>query len=329
VSEIVAKMLAVRPEERYQTAGELETAIVALTTAPQRAVAAVPAASRARAAGRMAAVVAVAFAVITALGCIESFGFNRTLGRVAPFDRDSLATWIEMGLRALVNPLVYTIAVVVALSAVRFFVRLLSLSRGIEHLLTTGATHTARFSARLGLSDPLVLGQAVAGIGLVALVAAVWIFSPFISAFGSASISDFAAQKYSTLQPASTTRHFYRFVFTLLTVGLSLAAVRIQRLRATQAVHRGGGGLAIVAAMIVVSLVMCQLPYRIVWKNEMPRFDVAGERCYEIGAAADELLLHCPDRQPPRNRIVKRSDPTLHDTGIVQNIFTPPETSHE
>ena len=329
VSEVVAKMLAVRPEERYQTAGDLEAAIVALTAVPQQAVVAAPAASRVRAAGRMAVVVAVAFAVTTVLGCIESFGFNRTLGRVAPFDQDSLATWVEMGLRALVNPLVYTIAAFVVLAAVRFFVRLLSLSRGIEHLLTTGATHTARFSAHLGLSDPLVLGQAVAGIGLVALVAAVWLFSPFISAFGSASISDFAAQKYSTLQPANTTRHFYRVVFTLLTVGLSLAAVRIQRVRATQVVHKGGGGLAIVSAMIVVSLVMCQLPYRIVWKNEMPRLDLAGERCYEIGATADELLLHCPDRQPPRNRIVKRNDPAVHDTGIRQNIFTPPETSHE
>ncbi len=329
VSEIIAKMLAVKPDERYQTAGDLEAAIVALTAAPQRAVVAAPAASRMRAAGRVAVVAAVAFAVTTALGYIESFGFNQTLGRVAPFNGDSFATWVEMGLRAFVTPLVYMIAVFVVLAAVRFFVRLLSLSRGIEHLLTTGATHTARFGARLGLNDPLVLGQAVAGLGLIALVVAVWAFYPFLSGVASVSISDFPAQKYSALQPANSTRHFYRFIFTVLTAGLSLAAVRIQRLRATQTVRNGGGGLAIVAAMIVVSLVMCQLPYRIVSKSDMPRLDVAGERCYAIGSTTDELLLHCPDRQPPRNRVVKRNDPAVRDTGIRQNIFTPPETSHE
>jgi hypothetical protein len=79
--------------------------------------------------------------------------------------------------------------------------------------------------------------------------------------------------------------------------------------------------------MLVVAILLCQWPYRTVWKNEMPRLDVAGERCYAIGATSVEYLIHCPDRQPPRNRVVKRGDPTVRDTGIIQNIFTPPETS--
>jgi hypothetical protein len=84
----------------------------------------------------------------------------------------------------------------------------------------------------------------------------------------------------------------------------------------------------LVGVMFIVALLLCVAPYRIVWKNEAPRYDVAGERCFAIGESGSELLLHCPDRLPPRNRVVKRDDPSLHATGVRQNIFTPPDTSH-
>jgi hypothetical protein len=229
----------------------------------------------------------------------------------------------------MVTPLVYALAIFILLAAVKFVLRLLSLSRGIEHLLTTGATKTARLGARLRLEDPLVLGQALGGIGIVVMIFVVLHFLPFIKAFGTKSISSFPAEWYLPLQPSQNSTHLYRFTFTMLTVGFGLGAARIWRLRATQPVRRGGAGVAIVLVMFVVSLVMCQFPYRIVWKNEMPRLDVAGERCFAIGKADDRLLIHCPDRVPPRNRIVDRNASDIHDTGLVQNIFTPPETPHE
>ena len=80
--------------------------------------------------------------------------------------------------------------------------------------------------------------------------------------------------------------------------------------------------------MFVVSIVMLQWPYRTVWQNDSPLLDVAGERCFAIGESKDEWLIYCPDREPPRNRRIKRTDPTVRDTFLRQNIFTPPETSH-
>jgi hypothetical protein len=328
LNDVIAKMLAVRPDDRYQTAGELENALVTLTASPASAVPA-PAKSRRRVAARAAVSVGVAFAVVVSLGYVETAGFNSTLGRLPPFDNESAAVWIRMGLQGLVTPLVYTLGVFIALSAVRFALRLLSLSRGIEHLLTTGVTRTTRLGVRLGLDDPLVLGQAVAGLGIVTLMFLVWYFFPFMRAFGSKSISDFPAEKYLPLQPATNTAHLYRFVFTLLTVAFGLAIVRIRRLATTQPLGRAGAGLAMVVVLFVIALIMCQFPYRIVWRNDALRLDVAGERCYAVGATATDYLLHCPDRQPPRNRVVKRDDPAVRDTGTIQNIFTPPETSHE
>jgi hypothetical protein len=331
VGDVIAKMLAVKPDDRYQTAAELETALVALTAVPPLAAVAAPLRFRLRVAGRVAAVGLATIAGVTLLGYIESAAFNVTLGRIAPFDRESPAIWIEFGLRGLVVPLVYTVAIFIALAAIKFIVRLLSLSRGIERLLTTGMTSTTRLSARLGLNDPLVLGQAVAGVGVILLVALLWYFREFANAFASYSISELPAARYLPLQPTGRAKgdaQLYRLLLTLLCVGFGMAALRIRRLRASDAIPQGGAGLALVSAMFVVSLVMCVFPYRIVWKNDAPRLDVAGERCFAIGSAGDDLLIHCPDRVPPRNRIVKRTDAAVRDTGLVQNIFTPLETPH-
>jgi len=332
LNDVIAKMLAVKPDDRYQTAGELENALVTLTAAaaspvatPSRSTTALRVASRAA----LAAVIVVAG--LTFLGFIETFGFNTTLERVAPFDQESPARWLEFGLRALVVPAVYTIGVFVAIAAIRFVVRLLSLSRGIEHLLTTSMTRTSRLSARLGLDDPAVLSQAAAGIGVIVMGLVLRHFWPFILAFGTRTISTQPAARFLPLQPGGPGRldaQLYRFVLTLLVFGFGMALVRIHRLRGVRAVREGSMAFGLVGVMFGLALILCVLPYRIVWKNEMPRFDVAGERCFAIGAAGDELLLHCPDRTPPRNRVVKRSDASVHSTGLVQNIFTPPETSH-
>jgi len=83
--------------------------------------------------------------------------------------------------------------------------------------------------------------------------------------------------------------------------------------------------MALVCAMAAVAVVMCVYPYRIEWRNDMRRLDVAGERCYRIGESGDDFMIHCPDRLPLRNRTVTRSE--VVDTGLIQSIFTPREMS--
>jgi hypothetical protein len=153
-------------------------------------------------------------------------------------------------------------------------------------------------------------------------------FWPFILAFGTQSISTQPAARFLPLQPVGDARldaQLYRFVFTLLAFGFGMALVRIQRLRTRRAVREGGLAVGLVSVMFAIALGLCVMPYRIVWKNEAPRYDVAGERCFAIGESGEQLLLHCPDRLPPRNRVVRRDDPDLHATGVRQNIFTPPD----
>ena len=332
LSDVIAKMLAVNPEDRYQSAGELENALFVLAAAPpvplvapSRTTAAV------RVALRVVAAVAVISAGVTFLGYVATLGFNVTFERMAPFDRESPLVWFEFGVRALVVPAVYTVGILVAIAAIRFVVRVLSLSRGIEHLVTTSITRTSRLSARLGLDDPMVLSQAVAGIGVVVMGVVLRHFWPFILAFGTRTISTESAARFLPLQPGGPGRldaQLYRFVLTLLVFAFGMALVRIQRLRVTRAVREGGLAFGLVGVMFVVALGLCVAPYRIVWKNEALRYEVAGERCYAIGESPDEWLMHCPDRVPPRNRVVRRDDPGVRATGVRQNIFTPAELSH-
>jgi hypothetical protein len=266
----------------------------------------------------------------TFLGYVATLGFNVTFERMAPFDHESPIVWFEFGVRALVVPAVYTVGVLVAIAAIRFVVRVLSLSRGIEHLVTTSITRTSRLSARLGLDDPMVLSQAVAGIGVVVMAVVLRYFWPFILAFATPTISTQPAERFLPLQPRGPGRldaQLYRFVLSLLVCGFGMAVLRIYRLRVMRGVREGGLAFGLVGVMFVVALGLCVAPYRIVWKNEALRYEVAGERCYAIGESGDELLMHCPDRVPPRNRVVRRDDPGVHATGVRQNIFTPAESS--
>jgi serine/threonine protein kinase len=331
LSDVVGKMLAVKPEDRYQTAGQLENALFELAG---RQSTPVDAASRAHSAARVAVRVAVAVAVIvatvTVLGFIETQTFNFTLGRISPFDQEPRMKWFEMGLRALVVPAVYTIGIFIAIAAIRFVVRVLSLSRGFEHLLTTGYTRTTRLGARLGLDDPQVLGQAVAGVGVLVLGALLWHFWPFILAWGSSSISTLPPERFLPLNPVGRARldaQLYRLSLTMLVFGFGVALARINRLRAAGGMRQGGPAVALVGAMAVVSLLLCQVPYRIVWKNESSVLDVGGVRCFKLGEHNAEFLIHCPGQKAPRNRTVTRDDPSIRDTGLRQNIFTALETS--
>jgi serine/threonine protein kinase len=330
LNDIVSKMLAVRPDDRYQTAGELENALVALTASRADRISA-PVLSRGRMAMRAAAGAVIVLASVTALGYLATGAFDKTLGRSAAFANESWRVWLEFGIRGLVLPTVIVIAMFMALAAGRFAVRVLSLSRGIEHLVTSGATRTAQLGTRLKLDDPIVLGQAVAALGVVLLGAVIWFFYPFVLAWMSTtSISTQVAGRFYPLQPVGRPRlnaQLYVIALSVLLFFFGAAIARIQRLRARQSLRQGGAALAVVVTLAVVTVILCEWPYRIEWQNKMPRLDVAGERCYRTGEHLEDLLVYCPERTPPRNRIVKRGDPDVRDVGVSENIFTPPEIS--
>jgi hypothetical protein len=68
-------------------------------------------------------------------------------------------------------------------------------------------------------------------------------------------------------------------------------------------------------------VLIADVPYRLFNYNQCERVDLGDLHCYDIGETGDEVLVYCPGASPPRNRIVKRSDPQLRRIGIVESIF--------
>jgi hypothetical protein len=315
--QVVERALAASPERRYASAGAL---LDALHRAGER---------RARTMIRAAAVVLGAFLAIWLLGLLTTAAFNLTAGRSAPFDREPPTTWLVLGLRSLFTPILYMAAVLLVLWAARFALLVLSLSTRVDGLLKGGAARLKLMTARLNLNDPMVFAQAVSTFGLIALAAIVWQFSDVLRAVVAFTISVASAE---TLRPLRLDAHrvgpsLYRASLDLLALCLGAALFRISRLRA---LHRPAGRWAMlpVGALLVLTVLLIEVPFRLVWKNEAPRLDVAGERCYVLGEAADEALIFCPDRNPPRNRVIKLTDPAVRRLGTVESIFTPPDPAH-
>jgi hypothetical protein len=332
VNDVIGKMLTVDLDERYQNASEIEDALAALM-APEPIV---ESTSRwksalwavARVVGRLVVTIAAAAAFVTFLGYTETWAFNSSLGRIGtPFDdTGQAARWIIWGLRSLLVPSIWLLFIFFVYWGVKFVVRMMSLSKSVDRLLSTGATQTHRLESRLNLDDPTVLGQAVLVVGALLLLVILWRYWPFVSAFMTASIDTWGAERFLPLQAgksqARLDAEIYQVWLMVLLAGFIVAIARIQRLRTQSPSRKGGASLALVSALAAFSIVMCVLPYRIEWLSNMPRLEVAGERCYRIGESGDDWFIHCPDREPPRNRTVKRTDPSVRYTGIQQSVFT-------
>ena len=117
----------------------------------------------------------------------------------------------------------------------------------------------------------------------------------------------------------------YRLTLNALAVAVVATLVRIRRLRARRRGSRSLWTIAPLVAILAVTVVLSELPYRIIWQSRVERIAFDGERCYVLGESDQESLIYCPDKAPPRNRVVKDDDPAIRRTGIVESIFSLPD----
>jgi serine/threonine protein kinase len=330
VHDVIAKMLAVNVEERYQNAAELETALVALIAPDSALVETRPTVrSRVRGAMRVAATLVAVPLVATGLGFVTTTWFNFLLGRRPPFSNEPATVWLELGFRSLVAPGLVIGAALFLIAALRFVIRVLSLSKKVDSLLTASRTQTRRLSSRLHFDNPVVMGQAVAAAGVLALVGVFFRFETFLRAASTSVSTDRnLALRIAALRPHHLEEAgLYRIAMTILMLFFTVSILRIVRMRSRQAMRQGGGALALVVMLLTVTLLAAEWPYRFVWKNNFERISVGDARCYAIGEAGTQLLAFCPDVGPPRNRIVARDSPEVRKSGVFESIFTPSDGS--
>jgi hypothetical protein len=118
------------------------------------------------------------------------------------------------------------------------------------------------------------------------------------------------------------TWRIFRVTLSLLLLGMiagwwALLAGRPAEGRIRDPMTAAGGIL-----VIVLLLLMLTVPYRVVVHNAFQRVDFDGQRCYQLGATDTDLLLHCPDTPPPRNKVVEARDRRLRRMPVVESIFS-------
>jgi hypothetical protein len=206
--------------------------------------------------------------------------------------------------------------------ALRFALRVLALSSRVKQAFARLEARAQKMESDLGVNDPIVLPQALAVLGALAIALVCWHYRDLISAWAGSFVNISAADRFLPLQTSNGQRVWYRIVLSVLTLSFGIGLVQVFKLRRRRNITQDRGGLIALVAVIVVMVLMTELPYRI-FHTESERIDYAGLRCYAIGKDGADLLMFCPDASPPRNHVIKSNDPSLHRQGIVENVFTP------
>jgi hypothetical protein len=318
LDHVIARALEKNPKRRYPSARELGTAVRGVMAQIE------PAAATWRS-RVLLGLVAIASAVIvpTLLGFIITSTFNQTFGRSGGFGDEGPLDWFLWGAKSLLSPFVYMTAVATVLLAAGFLLRVLRLFGPVDRAMRGVGGLLRTIETRLGLDDPVVLAQALATFGVVAVVLVLWAFRDLVFAFmGTTNLS--RPELLAPLAPAgSVQRSLYRGVLDVLILAFGVGIFRVVRLRSQRQVRQGAAALIVAIAIVVLFVLANLVPFRIMFHNEREAADVAGTRCYVIRELQADVLLFCPDAAPPRNRILKGDDPSIHRLGVIENVFTP------
>lgn len=330
----VERALAPDPERRYRTAGAMIQALASAipdvsTPAVQAAiagsagaVAVAPPSDRViehvnRGTRITAWVAATAGATlgIGLLGMLTSAAFNLTLGRRGGFSDDTLLDWWEYGARSLVTPVVYGVLTLGAALAGRACWRILR--PAARPLVERSERLLREASSRIGLADPSAAAQWLLVAQGAALVVIVWQFSDLLRAiFTFVEVAE--PGTLAVLSDSSPAPVLYR---RALSITLSLAVVAWDRLlkrpSAAQSVDRATRAGAL--ALVVITVLLLEVPYRLSFHNNRPVVEHTGQRCYEFGRQSDERLVYCQAWEPPRVRVVPAG--AVRETGQVASPF--------
>jgi len=267
--------------------------------------------------------------VLVSLGFLNSLAFNNAFGRIGPFSvfvHESAFDYFYWGWRSAFGPIIYIVLATVVVAALKFALRLAMFAPAIGPAMNRVRDRAAAVALRIGLDDPVVLAQALATLGIVAIALVVWWFLSLTRAW-TGYVNTSPTNVLRALDPNNPDRGYYRIVLTLLTAAIAVGLARVIKLRRDRRTQHGTGALVLLVATVAFMVVLADFPYRLFSHSEGERVDYNGLRCYDIGQSGDEVLIYCPETNPPRNQVVKRSDPSLHRLGIVESVFTlPPST---
>ena len=312
---VVERALAANVEERWPSAGALLEALGAGVAQPT---------TRTRTSYLINAVlVAVALpSGVAGLGLLSSISFNATLER-SDFAAETVGDWFIWGMKSCLAPTLLLVLALAALALVVVFRSVVLASSATARRLESTVRRAFDVAAeRLHLSDTTVLASWMLVVSASILIGAWWHFAPLLSAMLS-YISTAPAESLALLSPAFVAyQNQYRYVFSAIAIGSVIAWWQVARTVTRTGRSLSWGILAGGIAIALLSLVFLDFPYRLIYHADFDRARWNGADCYIIGDRGDDLLVFCPELQPPRNRIVTNGAGSVERVGVRESIFT-------
>ena len=328
VVNVVAKALAIDVNARFQSAAEMGAALAALQIDPVTATTSLPAgAAEVRLVTRFATLIASAAAVagiLALFGLLTTHAFNLSLQRPSRFSNEGLGSYIILGFRANFLLLIVAFLLTMLYAGGRFVARTFGMVPWIARGAHSWRRRRAALSAQFSLHDPVVLGQSLAAVAAIGLVAVVVWFYPVIQSYAQ-WVSHAAPERLYPLSPdASGPRGAYRVAVDILLLVVGLGMYRLVHLKNAQRSQLWTGAVPIVAALLLIILLLHIVPYRLMFLNKFERLDVNGERCYLVDELENDAFVFCTERKPPRNQVIRLDAPGVRRSGIFESMFVPP-----
>jgi hypothetical protein len=183
----------------------------------------------------------------------------------------------------------------------------------------------ARYSSRIAAAtDPTTLSTLLFAFGLLALIGVCFRYGDIIVA-AATPIAEVERENLVSLSPDNIDAHmtYGRFLDAIMLV-LGYGSYRLFRL-AKERGTRAAKPLSGVLAVLLATMLLWVFPYRILFHNQFEKISFDEERAYIIGQRSDEILIHCPDAAPPRNRIVSAKDAGIVRLQIRESVFASPQ----
>ena len=319
-AQVVERALAPDVTRRYATAGALLEALATIFGTLKEPHART-ARDRARTVAAVVAGTAMTAIVVTGFGAVTSVQFNTFLGR-AEFANEGVLDIFVWGLRSCLAPATVLLQNIVILALLAVIRRLaVKLSPAAAAFETRTLERLKARAKSLRVDDAQVLASVLLLVSMASLVVAWSYFAPIYDTLFD-HMSDEPASRLAVMSPEFFGyRSLYRRTFIGVSNFTVLAWYIVNRVWTPKrsvldwAVTLGG------AAIVLLSLLSLQLPYRTFLHNDFETALWRGQSCYALGERGTEMLISCPALPPPRNRVVSKSDPDFKLSGVRESIF--------
>ncbi len=322
LANVIAHAMAIDVDDRYQTVAELGAALEGIEQVLKNRAASPREVAR-RWLVRLAIAAPASVVVLGMIGFITSMQFNLVFGRDGELARFGVEPWpayIVWGLLGVIPVLLIMTVTAAGAMGAKFLLGLLELVGPIGRIARRLRQRRHAIAVAVGLHQPAVLAQALTGLAIATLVAVFWYHADLIRAYSSFFNSSPIAQ-LMPMTDSAPARSRYHIALSLATLVFAFGLHKVVKLRARAHTHDGRIAIGMLAAVIVVMVLMNEAPYRTFHHRDLERVDFAGAHCYVNGESGAELLVLCPGREPPRNRVVSRGDPQVRRLGIKENVF--------